>query len=96
MSNNLHQPRTYSAVLGSQSNPCGAFVAQLDLMIRACCPLPYIMTVAEEPVEEVLFESDRRIFSSDLSILSGAFSETKPNCHILFKVFSSRFCKLYL
>ncbi len=55
MAKNIHQPRAYDAVLGSQ-NPHETLVAQLDLMIRARYPLLYIVTVEEEPVEEVLLE----------------------------------------
>lgn len=40
----------------SQNSPHGELVAQLDLMIRARYPLLYIVTVEEEPVEEVLLE----------------------------------------
>lgn len=56
MSNDIHQPGADNLVLGSQSHPYGTVVAQLDLMIRACYPLLYIVTLEEEPVEEVLFE----------------------------------------
>ena len=40
----------------SQKKPYVSFVEQLDLMIRARYPLLYIITVEEEPVEEVLLQ----------------------------------------
>lgn len=55
MAKNIHQPRADDPILGSQ-NPHETLVAQLDLMIRARYPLLYIVTVEEEPVEEVLLD----------------------------------------
>jgi SpoVK/Ycf46/Vps4 family AAA+-type ATPase len=37
-------------------SPHSALVQQLDLMLRACYPLLYIVAVEEEPVEDVLLE----------------------------------------
>ncbi len=54
MVNNSQHPSNCDAVMGGQSGPHGALVAQLDLMIRARYPLVYIVAVEEEPVEEVL------------------------------------------
>jgi SpoVK/Ycf46/Vps4 family AAA+-type ATPase len=54
MTNQFPQPKSKDAVLGQENEVHGALVAQLGLMVRARYPLLYIVSVEEEPVEEVL------------------------------------------
>ncbi|MCT7962814.1 AAA family ATPase [Laspinema sp. D1] len=54
MLNPPDSPQVYDAVLGGQTQPHAALIAQLDLMIRARYPILYLVGVEEEPVEEVL------------------------------------------
>ncbi len=54
MLNHPDSPHAYDAVLGGQTQPHAALIAQLDLMIRARYPILYLVGVEEEPVEEVL------------------------------------------
>lgn len=60
MTGNSPQPRVYDAVRGD-NNPHGPLIKQIDLMIRARYPLLYIVTVEEEPVEEVISQVARRL-----------------------------------
>jgi SpoVK/Ycf46/Vps4 family AAA+-type ATPase len=54
MLNHPDSPPAYDTVLGGQTQPHAALIAQLDLMIRARYPILYLVGVEEEPVEEVL------------------------------------------
>ncbi|WP_375335958.1 AAA family ATPase [Microcoleus sp. FACHB-831] len=61
MSNTPKQPGTSDAILGGNTSPHAALVNKLDLMIRAHYPLLYIVSVEEEPVEDVLLDVAGRI-----------------------------------
>ena len=56
MTNNQLKTEADYTVVEQQYQPHRALVQELDLMIRARYPLLYIVTVEEEPLEEVLFQ----------------------------------------
>ncbi|MEH2246997.1 hypothetical protein [Nostoc sp.] len=51
---NFHQNGKPDATDSSQNQQYASLVEQLDLIIRARYPLLYVISVEEEPVEEVL------------------------------------------
>ena len=72
MTNNQLKTEADYTVVEQQYQPHRALVEELDLMIRARYPLLYIVTVEEEPLEEVLFQvaehsqPPRKLFSWDI------------------------------
>lgn len=53
---NFHQHRKGDSTHSSENQQYASLVEQLDLMIRARYPLVYVISVEEEPVEEVLLQ----------------------------------------
>ncbi len=70
MANIINNPHSNDAVIGGQ--PHQILIKELDLMLRARYPLVYIVSVEEEPVEEVLnlaatqSNAERKILTWDL------------------------------
>ena len=70
MADTINNPRPNDAVIGGQ--PQQISIKELDLMLRARYPLVYVVSIEEEPVDEVLnavaaqSNSERKILTWDL------------------------------
>ncbi|BAY74509.1 AAA ATPase central domain-containing protein [Nostoc linckia NIES-25] len=53
---NFHQNGKGDSTHSRENQQYASLIEQLDLMIRARYPLVYVISVEEEPVEEVLFQ----------------------------------------